>query len=228
MAKKPAAPANADKSVADAIKKLGKMPSGYITDAMGRLNIGCWMDGVLPVQPNGRFCGPARTLRYAPKLGGKTAPMNIYDFIRQCKKGEVLVIETGMSDQWIMGENMAHHSMYQGLAAMVTDSHVRDFAEIRELKFPVFCRGAAIRRSNLELVGIDVPITCGGGQVNPGDILMGDPDGICIIPRGRLADTLYQAEDMAICEAEQERGIKAGLPMDKLNAIIRKKKVLKV
>ena len=148
MAKKPAAAANADKSVADAIKKLGKMPSGYITDAMGRLNIGCWMDGVLPVQPTGRFCGPARTLRYAPRLGGKTAPMNIYDFIRQCKKGEVLVIETGKSDQWIMGENMAHHSMYQGLAAMVTDSHVRDFAEIRELKFPVFCRGAAIRTWN--------------------------------------------------------------------------------
>lgn len=229
MAKKSAAPASADKIVADAVKRLKNMPSGYLIDAMGRLNnIGGAMDHVLPVQPKGRFVGPARTLKYAPKNGSNKAPLTIYEFIRTCKPGEVLVIETGQCDTWMMGENMAHHSMYQGLAAMVTDSHVRDYAEIRELKIPVFCRGAAIRRSDLECVANDVPIVCGGAQVYPGDLVFGDPDGVCVVPKARIADVVYQAEDMAICEAEQEKGIKAGLPMDQLNAIMRKKKVLKV
>lgn len=219
--------AAADKALANAIRKLRKMPSGFITDSMTRLAIGGWMDEVLPVQTKGRFVGPAVTLRWAPARNAGTASMNIYDFIRTCRPGQVLVMETGVADGWIMGENMAHHGQYQKLAAMVTDSNVRDYLEIAAMKIPVFSRGPAIRRAPVELVGLNVPVTCGGTQVAPGDLVVGDPDGIAVIPAARIADVLYQAEDIAKLEAEQEKAIRAGVTMDKLNAIIAKKKILR-
>lgn len=226
MSKKPAAK-SADKIVADAVRKLKKMPSGFVYDSLGRLGTGGAMSRVLPVQPKGHFVGPAVTLRWAPVRKAGTASMNIYEFIRTCAKGQVLVMETGEADGWIMGENMAHHAQYQGLAAMVTDSRVRDYAELAELKMPVFSRGAAIGKAPVELVGLNVPITCGGAQVAPGDLIVGDPDGVCVVPAARIADVVYQAEDIAVCEANQEKAIRAGVPMDELNAVIAKKKVLR-
>ena len=84
----------ADKVLAAAIRKLQKMPSGFVTDSLGRLGIGGWMNAVLPVQPKGRFVGPAVTLRWAPARNAGTASMSIYDFIRTCRPGQVLVMET--------------------------------------------------------------------------------------------------------------------------------------
>ena len=224
--RKPAA-RPADRSLATAIRKVKKMPSGFITDSLSRLGIGGWMDFVLPVQPKGKFVGTAVTLRWAPARNVGTASMNIYDFIRTCKPGQVLVMETGGADGWIMGENMAHHGQYQGLAAMVTDSRVRDYVEIAALKIPVFSRGPAIRKAAVELVGLNVPVTCGGAHVAPGDLIVGDPDGIAVIPAARIADVVYQAEDIAKLEAEQEKAIRAGMAMDKLNALMAKKKIVR-
>lgn len=229
MARKPAAAktTTAAATLNAAIRKLRKMPSGFVTDAMSRLGIGGWMDEVLPVQAKGRFVGPAVTLRWAPARNAGSASMNIYEFIRTCKAGQVLVMETAGADGWIMGENMAHHGQHQGLAAMITDSNVRDYVEIAAMKMPVFSRGPAIRRAPVELVGLNVPVTCGGAHVTPGDLVVGDPDGIAVIPAARIADVVYQAEDIAKLEAEQEKAIRAGVSMDKLNAIIAKKKILR-
>ncbi|MGY8994483.1 MAG: RraA family protein [Rhodospirillales bacterium] len=216
---------SADKTLAAAIRKLKKMPTGYVYDALRMLGIGTVTDGVLPAGRKSSFVGPAVTLRWAPKRNAGIAPLNIYEFIRTCKSGQVLMMETGRADGWIMGENMSHHSMYQGLSAMVTDSKVRDFAEIAELKFPVFSTGPAIRRAEVELVGLNVPISCGGAQVVPGDIVIGDADGIAVVPAARIADVVYQAEAIGKVEAAQEKAIRDGVPMAKLKAIMAKKKV---
>jgi 4-hydroxy-4-methyl-2-oxoglutarate aldolase len=234
MSKKPAAKntakrstgSAADKVLADAIRKLKKMPTGYVYDAFRMLGIGSVTDGILPASLKSSFVGPAVTLRWAPKRNAGIAPLNIYEFIRTCKPGQVLMMETGHADGWIMGENMSHHSMYQGLAAMVTDSKVRDFAEIAELKFPVFSAGPAIRRAEVELVGLNVPISCGGAQVVPGDLVIGDPDGIAVIPAACIADVVYQAEAIGKVEAAQEKAIRDGVPMAELKAIMARKKVI--
>lgn len=224
--KKPVAQSAADRALAGMIRKLKKMPTGFVYDAFRMLNIGSVTDGVLPANRKSRFVGPAVTLRWAPKRNAGIAPLNIYEFIRTCSPGQVLVMETGEVDGWIMGENMSHHSMYQGLAAMVTDCRVRDFAEIAELKIPIFSRGPAIRRAEIELVGLNVPISCGGAQVVPGDIVLGDADGVAVIPAARLADVVKQAEAIGKVEAAQEKAIRDGVPMEKLKAIMARKKVL--
>lgn len=216
-----------DRALTAAIRKVSKMQSSFIYDTFRMVGYGGVTHGVHPVQPGASFCGPAVTLRWAPARKVGTAPLSIYEFIRTCDPGTVLIMETGEADGWFMGENMAHHAMYQGLAAMVTDSNIRDYADIAKVKMPVFSRGPAIRNAGLELVGNNVPIVCGGAQVEPGDLVMGDPDGIAVIPQKHIADVVYQAEGLAKHEAAQEKAIRDGVPMPELKAIMARKKVLR-
>lgn len=214
-------------AAARAIKALKGLPSGYVTDAMQRLGIGGWMAGLHPA--NGKpVVGVARTLRYAPRGGGGgPSDKNIYEIMAACRKGEVLVVETSGTDCYVTGENMANHAQVCGLAATVVDACVRDFAEIARLRIPVYCRGAAIRPNALEIVGYDVEVCCAGANVKPGDIIVGDGDGIAVIPQARIDDVLYQVEDIAAAEAEQEKVIKARRPLAELNAVLKKKKTIR-
>ncbi|MEX2643729.1 MAG: RraA family protein [Acetobacterales bacterium] len=210
-----------------AIRALKGLPSGFVTDAMLRLGIGGWMAGLHPA--NGKaVVGVARTLRYAPRGGGGgPSDRNIYEVMAACGPGEILVIETGGTDCYVSGENMASHAQACGLAATVVDACVRDFREIAGLKMPVYCRGASIRPNQLEVVGYDVEVCCAGANVKPGDIVVGDGDGIAVIPQARIDDVLYQVEDVAALEAEQERLITGKRPITELNALLKKKKALR-
>ena len=201
------------------------METGVVTDALTRLGLDGWMDGVLPVSPKGRVAGPAVTLRYAPRRGADRSARSIYALIRTFAAASVLVIEAGGTRTSVFGGNMATQAQVQGLAGMITDGHCRDFAEMVALKMAVFCRGRTVRLPNeLELVAHDVPITCGGAQVNPGDFVIGDADGVVVIPGGELEAVLYQAEDIARVERDLGKAIAAKAPMAKINAILKRKK----
>ncbi|MBI4184941.1 MAG: RraA family protein [Proteobacteria bacterium] len=212
-------------AVGTAIRRLKRMPSGFVTDAMKRLGLSGWTDGVFPVSPKGRVVGPAATLRYAPRRGADAHPLNIYGFIRTLRAGDVLVITTDETECYSLGENAAHHAQGQGLAGVLSDGRVRDYAEIAELKMPVFCRGPAIRPHALEVVGVNVPVSFAGAQVNPGDIVVGDADGIVVIPLSRLAEVVAEAEDIGRLEIEQEKAIRAKAPMTAINEILGRKRM---
>ncbi len=207
------------------LAKLRSVPNGVATDALTRLGIGGWMDGVLPVSPKGRVAGPAVTLRFAPSRGVDGSARNIYALIRTFAPGSVLVIEALGTRTSVFGGNMATQAQVQGLAGMITDGHCRDFPEMVALKMPVFCGGRSVRLPHeLELVADGVPITCGGAQVRPGDFIIGDADGVVVIPGGAAEAVLYQAEEVARIEKELGRAIKAKAPMAKINAILKRKK----
>jgi 4-hydroxy-4-methyl-2-oxoglutarate aldolase len=123
---------------------------------------------------------------------------------------------------------MAHTSMYQGLAGMVTDSCVRDGAELAEMAMPCFARGLATRPpAGLEIVAADIPITCGGAHVQPGDLVVGDADGIVVVPGSQLHEVLVQVEDLDELERQQERAIRDRVPLPELLAVLASKKVKK-
>ena len=185
------------------------------------------MDYLLPLQPEGRVVGYALTVKFAPKRGTEKFEENLYSIIRKARAGEVLVIEALGTDCWILGENTVHAAKKQGMAGMVIDGRVRDLAEILKIKdHPVFCRGAAIRphAPSLELVGYNIPVVCGGAQVRPGDAIVGDQDGVVVIPSERLQDIIVQAKDIEVLEGEQEEAIAQGKPLEELNEILRRKK----
>lgn len=216
--------------IEDAINEFKRVPSGYITDAMMRLGLVGWSEGVVPVGRTARrFAGRAVTLKYGPKRGDGARMPNQYEVIRSCRPGDVLVVAAEGTSHWLLGENVCHAALYQGLAAVVVDGSIRDFDEIAEMDLPVFARGAGIRpfTLNQELVAVNEPVVFAGAQIRPGDIVTGDGDGIVVVPPDRADDVLYQVRDIAEIEKEQEEAIRCRAPMEALNPILAKKKVLK-
>jgi 4-hydroxy-4-methyl-2-oxoglutarate aldolase len=212
----------------DIVARFKRVQSGVVCDALGRLGIGGWMDDIHPFALNAKLAGRARTLRYAPRRGSEGPTVNIYEVIRSLNPGDVLVIETSRSDSWIFGENMAHTAMYQGLAGIVTDSRARDGAELAALGMPCFARGLATRPpAGIEIVAADVPITCGGAQVRPHDLVVGDADGVVVVPGAMIDAVLVQVEDLDELERQQEAAIRDRVPLPELLAVLAKKKIRK-
>ena len=210
------------------IAKLRAVPTGVATDALARLGLEGGMDGVLPVSPEARVAGPAATIRYAPRRGVGQSARSIYELIRTFEPGSVLVIESGGTRTSVFGGNMATQGQVHGLGGMITDGRCRDFPEMTALEMPVFCTGRTVRLPNhLELVAHDVPISCGGAQVRPGDFIIGDADGVVVVPASETEAFLHQAEDIARIEKELGRAIGAKAPMTEIHAILERKRTMR-
>lgn len=207
------------------ITKLRAVPTGVATDALVRLGLEGWMDGVLPVSPMARVAGPAATIRYAPRRGTGQPARSIYELIRTFEPGSVLVIESGGTRTSVFGGHMAAQGQVHGLAGMITDGRCRDFPEMAALEMPVFCAGRTVRLpSHLELVAHDVPISCGGAQVRPGDFIIGDADGVVVVPASETEAFLRQADDIARIEKELGQAIRAKASMTDIHAILERKR----
>lgn len=212
------------------IKYLETVPTGYATDALRRLGLAGWMDHIYPITSNRKkICGQAVTVKFGPKRGDKKNPENLYSIIAKCKEGDILVVGALGTTRWILGENVIHMALYQGMSGVVVDGCIRDFAEISDMAIPVFCKGASVRPyiPELELVTYQEPILCGGAQVNPDDILVGDPDGVVVLPSGRIPEIVKQAKDIEELEEEQEKIITEGRGLVALNELLKRKKELK-
>lgn len=212
---------------ADAFARLRGAGSGVISDAMQRLGLRGWMEGLHPIGGGQRFAaGRARTLLFGPKRGDGARSKSMYATIASLAPGEILVFGAGGTKENLMGDNMATYAARQGLAAMVTDSPVRDSAGIAALVMPVFAAGAAVRLPlEIEPVALDVCITCAGGQVRPGDVVVANEDDVRVIPAPRLADVLHQVGDVLAIEAALQAAIASGAPLAEIEGLVRRKKI---
>lgn len=182
------------------------------------------IDGLRPTQPGTRLIGTARTLRYVPNRedlfrshgGGYNAQKRLFDSLRP---GEVLVMdarrETGSGT---LGDILALRARSLGAAGIVTDGGVRDLDEVTEIGIPTYHAGghpAVLGRLHVPW-GIDETIACGGTAVQPGDVIVGDGDGVLVIPPGILEDVLAEAETQEAEERFIARMVTEGHPVDGL------------
>ena len=213
---------------AAARRKLEAMPSAIITDVFLRLHLNGWMEGVHPVRPDSHMVGRARTLRFGPVRGVEKPAQSIYAFIRSLEPGDVLVIGADRTTDNVLGGNIATCAQQFGLAGIVTDSRNRDFDEMEALSMPVFSAGPATRPPvNVELADFDVPVSCADTQVKPGDVLIGDRDGVVVIAAAKLEAVLYQADDVVAVEKELGAAVKAQAPLDVIHGLLARKKTLR-
>ena len=135
------------------------------------------------------------------------------------------MVAAGNTPCWILGANLASAAMIEGVAAIVVDGCVRDLDEIAEMKMPVFCRGGGTRpfSTHLELSDVNVPVEFAGAQIRPDDIVVGDADGLVIVPGDRAEDVLFQAGDIGDFEKESREAIERKAPLSDLGAIIARK-----
>ncbi|MDQ0324279.1 regulator of RNase E activity RraA [Rhodopseudomonas julia] len=209
------------------LERLRSVESGAVTDALVRLGLSGWMDGVLPLGEANRLVGRARTVKYAPKTGATKAKTNIYSAIRSTPEGRILVLDTGCANTWILGENVAHAAFFQGLGGIVSDSLARDASLIREMDFPVFTRGISARPPAIVLVDVDVPVECAGARVCPGDYLVADADGVVVIPQDFIDAVLVEIEDIEQLERDQEAALASQAPLEVIEDLLRRKKIRK-
>lgn len=182
------------------------------------------IDGVHALTPGSRFVGTARTLRFLPhredlfaaRGGGYNAQKRAFDAV---DAGEVLVIEArGETGSGTLGDILALRAHARGAAAIVTDGGVRDAEAVAAVGIPVFTAGphpAVLGRRHVPWE-TDVAIGCGGTTVEPGDILVGDGDGVIVIPP-HLAE---EVADAALAQEEEDawiaRQVASGHPVDGL------------
>lgn len=148
-----------------------------------------------------KFAGPAVTvqLKKEEHKDGSAASQGMLDLIDAAAPGSVyvMVLEDG-ADYAGIGGLMVTAMKYRGFAGAIVDGSVRDTPQIRRLQFPVFSRGVvpSTTINHFRVVGTNIPVTCAGLRVNPGDIIVADEDGVAAVPRAKAADILKKAQDL--------------------------------
>ena len=148
-----------------------------------------------------KFAGPAVTvlMKKEEHKEGSAASQGMMDAIDAAPAGSVYVIVLpDGADVAGVGGLMATAMKFRGLTAAVVDAGVRDTPQIRRIQFPVFGRGIVPSTSinHYRFAGADVPVTCAGVLVNPGDIVVADEDGVAVVPRAKAAEVLKRAQQL--------------------------------
>ncbi|WP_295839408.1 fumarylacetoacetate hydrolase family protein [uncultured Microbacterium sp.] len=205
--------------------KLERVPVAALSGQLRKRGLNdVTIDGVHALTAGSRFVGTARTLRFLPhredlfaaRGGGYNAQKRAFDAVEE---GEALVIEArGETGSGTLGDILAIRAHARGAAAIVTDGGVRDAEAVAAVGIPVFTAGphpAVLGRRHVPWE-TDVAIGCGGTTVEPGDILVGDGDGVIVLPPAIAEEVV----DAALVQEEEDawiaRQVASGHPVDGL------------
>jgi 4-hydroxy-4-methyl-2-oxoglutarate aldolase len=147
---------------------------------------------IKPIANEFRVCGSATTVSSPP---GDNLMLHQAIYIAQ--PGDILVVEvSGYYDAGYWGDIMTHAAMQRGIKGLIIDGCVRDSDDIKNMNFPVFSRGLCIHGTTKHGgFSINQPIMIGKVTINPGDLVVGDADGVVVIPQKELMEVLNKAED---------------------------------
>ena len=187
------------------ISPFESAPTGWVVDAQGRR--GALPHWIRPLTTVARFIGPALTVRSRPV--DNLAP---YAALKYARQGDVLVVATdGSESASVMGDILLAIARNAGIVAAVTDGLVRDIAGINRVGIPTFARGLTPNSPLKDGPGeVGYPVTLGGIVIEPGDLVVGDIDGVVVVPRANLASVGAELAVVAEKEARMEAAVAAG------------------
>ena len=189
------------------IEAFAGIPTGFIVDAMAGRGSLDWRIKPLPGTP-ARFVGSA-----LPCLNGPADNLALCAAVAVCAPGDVLVAATdGFTGCAVVGDLLLGIAKNRGAAGLVTDGLARDITDIQGLGFPCVAAGVSPNspaRNGPGTVGL--PVMCGGLPVAAGDIVIGDPDGVVIVPRAEVAAVLARLETVRASEAKLLKAVQSGL-----------------
>jgi regulator of RNase E activity RraA len=168
-----------------------------VLDSLGANNQAMTAD-IRPIAPTMRMVGRAHTILTTDVYERPEDPYDLeIDSVDFLQAGDVFIAQTNSTRTCIWGELLSTAATVRGAAGAIIDGHSRDALKIIEMGLPTFCTGFRPVDSSYrsQVVGIKVPIIVGGVQVNPGDIVFADFDGIVVVPRAMLADVVTAAMD---------------------------------
>jgi regulator of RNase E activity RraA len=193
-----------ERVAADVAEQASQFSSTILADVAGRR--GTLHGRISPLVPSMKFAGPAVTVELRPGDN-----LMIHAAMAIAKPGDVILVD-GKGDLGcaLMGEIIAHQCVALGIAAMVIDGAVRDSQSIGELGFPIFAAGLNPNGPTKLVPGrLNHPISIGGVSVSPGDLVVGDADGVVVVEREKAAAMLSLAAPKVVAETKRIEGIQS-------------------
>jgi 4-hydroxy-4-methyl-2-oxoglutarate aldolase len=187
------------------VRTLGQAGVATVHEAQGRT--GLMRPYMRPIYSAARAGGPAVTVLCQPGDN-----LMIHAAIETCREGDVLVVATAAeSTDGMFGELLGVSCQAHGVAGLVIDAGVRDTSELAAMNFPVWAKAISAQGTVKATAGsVNVPIVCAGVLVNPGDVIIGDADGVVVVPKGSAADIATLAERRLTKEAVTRERLRRG------------------
>ncbi|EPZ45745.1 4-carboxy-4-hydroxy-2-oxoadipate aldolase/oxaloacetate decarboxylase [Alicyclobacillus acidoterrestris] len=194
-----------ERANANDVQALSAFGVATVHEAMGRRGL---MNPYLrPIYDDAKVCGTAVTVSCHPGDN-----LMIHAAMEVCRPGDVLVVTvTSASTDGMFGELLGVSARAQGAQGLIIDAGVRDTVELTEMRFPVWAKAISAKGTVKATAGsVNIPVVCAGCIVNPGDIIVGDRDGVVVVPKAEAAQVALAAQARTDKEANVRNRLAQG------------------
>jgi 4-hydroxy-4-methyl-2-oxoglutarate aldolase len=197
------------------IEGFKALPTAAISDALDRLGIPGQCLGITPLSPTFRLAGRAFTLKYRPV--GYIEKGNVGDYIDDIPPGDIVVLDNnGRLDCTVWGDILTMVANRRGIGGTVINGVCRDISRALEVNYPIYSRARYMRtgKDRVEVAEMQTPVSMGEVQVRPADILVGDADGVVVVPASAAEKVFETARSIEQAEQAIEAECAKGTRLD--------------